>query len=58
MHYKEFDGFDFGFGPRVLPMGRGKIKRETKREKRDFRLGEMQEEGESMYKSEERGSFT
>ena len=39
-------------------MGRGKIKRETKREKRDFRLGEMQEEGESMYKSKERGSFT
>ena len=58
MHYKEFDGFDFGFGPRVLPMGRGKIKRETKREKRDFRLGKMQEEGESMYKSKERGSFT
>ena len=29
-------------------MGRGKIKREIKREKRDFHLGGMQEEGESM----------
>ena len=28
-------------------MERGKIKRETKKEKRDFRLGGMQEEGES-----------
>ena len=28
-------------------MGRGKIKRETKREKMDFHLGGMQEEGES-----------
>ena len=28
-------------------MGRGKIKRETKREKTDFRLGGIQEEGES-----------
>ena len=28
-------------------MGRGKIKREIKREKRDFHLGGMQEEGES-----------
>ena len=28
-------------------MGRGKIKRETKREKRDFRLRGMKEEGES-----------
>ena len=28
-------------------MGRGKIKRETKREKIDFRLGGIQEEGES-----------
>ena len=27
-------------------MGRGKIERETKKEKKDFRLGEMQEEGE------------
>ena len=40
---KKFDGF----GPRILPMGREKIKRETKREKRDFRLGGTQEEGES-----------
>ena len=49
-------------------MGRGKIVRETKREKMDFRLGGMQEEGESkvllpsrrhkesMCKSKERGS--
>ena len=28
-------------------MGRGKIERETKREKRDFRLGGMQEEIDS-----------
>ena len=27
-------------------MGRGKIERETKREKMDFRLGGMQEDGE------------
>ena len=33
--YKEFDGF----GQRILPMGKGKTKRETKREKMDFRLG-------------------
>ena len=51
-------------------MGRWKIKRETKREKMDFRLGGMQEEGESkvlplsrrhkenMCKSKERGSRT
>ena len=32
---KEFDGFD----PRVLPMGRGKIKHETKREKNGFLVG-------------------
>ena len=36
----------FGFGPRVLPMERGKIERETKREKKDFCLGGTQEEGE------------
>ena len=48
-------------------MGRGKIVRETKREKMDFRLGGMQEQGESkvllpsrrhkesMCKSKERG---
>ena len=41
-YYKEFEGF----GPRVLPMGRVKIERETKREKMDFRLGGTQEEGE------------
>ena len=70
MLYKEFDGFDFGFGPRVLPMGRGKIEHETKREKMDFCLRGMQEEGESkvlphsrrhkesMYKSKEKGSCT
>ena len=40
---KEFDGFD----PRVLPMGRGKIKHETKREKMDFWLGGTQEKWES-----------
>ena len=51
-------------------MGRGKIKRETKREKMDFHLGGTQEEGESkvlpplrrhkesMCKSKERGSRT
>ena len=51
-------------------MGRWKIECETKREKMDFRLGGMQEEGESkvlppsrrhkesMYKSKERGSRT
>ena len=51
-------------------MERAKIKRETKKEKRDFRLGGMQEEGESkvlppsrrhkesMCKSKERGSRT
>ena len=51
-------------------MGRGKIKRETKREKMDFHLGGTQEEGESkvlpplrrhkesMCKSKERGSCT
>ena len=51
-------------------MGRGKIKRETKREKMDFCLGGMQEERESkvlppsrrhkesMCKSKERGSHT
>ena len=39
--------FGFGFGPRVLLMGREKIERETKREKRDFRLGGMQEEIDS-----------
>ena len=50
-------------------MERGKIKRETKKEKRDFRLVGMQEEGESkvcrlredtesMCKSKERGSRT
>ena len=39
--------FGFGFGPRVLPMGKGKIECETKREKKDFRLGGTQEEGES-----------
>ena len=49
-------------------MGREKIERETKREKRDYRLGGTQEEGESkvlspsrrhkesMCKSKERGS--
>ena len=30
-------------------MGREKIKHETKREKRDFRLGGTQEEGERRY---------
>ena len=51
-------------------MGRGKIERETKREKNDFCLGGMQEEGESkvlpssrrhkesMCKSKERGRCT
>ena len=51
-------------------MGRGKIERETKKEKMDFRLGGTQEEGESkvllpfsrhkeiMCKSKERGSRT
>ena len=51
-------------------MGRGKIECETKREKNDFCLGGMQEEGESkvlsplrrhkesMCKSKERGSRT
>ena len=35
--YKEFVGF--GFGPRALPMRRGKIERETKGEKKkDFCL--------------------
>ena len=38
--------FGFGFGPRVLPMGRRQIERETKREKMDFRLGGTQEKGE------------
>ena len=33
--YKEFDGF----GPRVLPLEKGKIERETKREKKRFSLG-------------------
>ena len=51
-------------------MGKGKIKHETKKEKRDFCLGGIQEEGESkvlppsrrhkesMCKSKERGSRT
>ena len=51
-------------------MGRGKIKRETKREKMDFHLGGTQEERESkvlpplrrhkesMCKSKEKGSRT
>ena len=40
--------FGFDFGPRVLAMERGKIERETKREKKkDFCLGGTQEEGES-----------
>ena len=34
-----------GFGPRAI--GRGKIKRETKRKKKNFCLGGTQEEGES-----------
>ena len=38
--YKKFDGFS----PRVLPMRRGKIEREIKREKRDFWLGVTKEE--------------
>ena len=62
--------FGFGFGPRVLPMGRGQIERETKREKMDFHLGGTREKGESkllppsrrhidsMCKSKERGSCT
>ena len=38
--YKKFDGFSL----RVLPMGRGKIEREIKREKRNFQLGLTKEE--------------
>ena len=64
--YKQFDGF----GPRVLPIGREKIERETKKEKIDFHLGGTQKEGEykvllpsrrhkeSMCKCKERGSRT
>ena len=37
-YYKKFDGF----GLRILPMRRGKIERETKREKIDFHLEGMQ----------------
>ena len=45
--YKEFVGF--GFGPRALPMGRGKIERETKGEKKkDFCLEGTQEGGEQQ----------
>ena len=62
--------FGFGFGPRVLPIERGKIERETKKEKMDFHLGGTQEDREykvlmpsrrhkeSMCKSKERGSHT
>ena len=35
---QRYKGFD-GFGPRVLPLEKGKIERETKREKKRFLLG-------------------
>ena len=37
--YKEFVGFGFGFDLRVLPLGRGKVERETKIEIKGFLLG-------------------